>query len=704
MPRQSRSNQANSSQLVLDLSGLTGGPGTFSGTDYQINYAIYQALDMLAQVSINPSAQLSINLEPRGIAPGDWSRWDVSFGRPLRAAEVKIHPTRDDIRAWLERIASTRHLDDEPVQFEFVHGRDGGPLHKRLDELIRAAKSCDSVERFNELVGMYSSDADVVEALASLGDHAFSLLRRMQVMLFPPLILEEQISDRSRAIAGEIGGRNLTNFLFEKFSAASNGRIRFRIGELISELALLGIELEPVATKETIHVSASGFLAMAFLQACPDPIPGEIVVQAAGTSLESLVQDLALQMSAGTVSTEPLWSIQQLPQKFKPKGLNVALSRGLSALLAYVDVHRKDAPGLSQVRNAVSLAGQGASTDPALVAQVFLRLDKLLKTLGDKREVLRVAELSISAARREDCNRTLEVIRGETHALICGRAWVFQRTGRLDEARIAAQQSLQLGEDIGWDLNTAFCKKCMGRLDRMEAERNPRSNRRVLLAQSESMLKEAASRFAEMRELEEVGDCTSLLGRTYLIMGRLHEADRSVRDAYNLVRHGNGKDFIDLVILTGELALNRGCPLDAIERYDEALKLVDGNGIDESELRARARLHRARAYAKLGRTTLALEDYATSSEMYRCLDELEWSAIAEWEAHRLRGEVPDELGSELESESFLVRVLMIRQWLDSLSKRPTSAIAFRRALPSRQRLNELIAEARRQAATETRVW
>ena len=100
---------------------------------------------------------------------------------------------------------------------------------------------------------------------------------------------------------------------------------------------------------------------------------------------------------------------------------------------------------------------------------MFITIDKPLKAWGDKHLVLDVAELVIGCARRVPSRGRAEV-EGEAQAMICGKSWALQRIGRLDEARIAAEKSLELGEDIGWDRNTAYCEKCIGRLYRIMAE------------------------------------------------------------------------------------------------------------------------------------------------------------------------------------------------------------------------------------------
>ena len=118
--------------------------------------------------------------------------------------------------------------------------------------------------------------------------------------------------------------------------------------------------------------------------------------------------------------------------------------------------------------NAIGLAKLCQSEDPELVSALFWKLDKLLKRTGNKRLVLEVANLSLAAARRPP--RTEAKTKGKAVALICGRAWVYQRIGRLGKAREDGERSLKIGEDVGWLRNSAFCLKCLGRLYRMEAE------------------------------------------------------------------------------------------------------------------------------------------------------------------------------------------------------------------------------------------
>ena len=122
------------------------------------------------------------------------------------------------------------------------------------------------------------------------------------------------------------------------------------------------------------------------------------------------------------------------------------------------------------------------------------------------------------------------------------------RINRLDEADAYAIKSLEIGENINWLRNTAFCKKCLGRLRRIQAECSPKkSTKASLLKESQEFLLEAirlfASNVAEYGPKHpEVGDCYSLLGRTFLAMGNVTDAKRlrTVGKQSSSGRHGEG--------------------------------------------------------------------------------------------------------------------------------------------------------------------
>jgi hypothetical protein len=115
-----------------------------------------------------------------------------------------------------------------------------------------------------------------------------------------------------------------------------------------------------------------------------------------------------------------------------------------------------------------------------------------------------------------------------------------------------------LGEDIGWARNTAFAKKCIGRLDRVEAEQDGTSADRKteLLRASAEKLHEAIEMFSNNSEFgptdRQVGDCHSLLARTYLTAGMPYEAKTALREAYDILPATPTKEYFDLLILDGD--------------------------------------------------------------------------------------------------------------------------------------------------------
>ena len=177
----------------------------------------------------------------------------------------------------------------------------------------------------------------------------------------------------------------------------------------------------------------------------------------------------------------------------------------------------------------------------------------------------RAAQLSLDAARVK--GRGEDEARAEAVALICGTSWVLQRIGRLDEAKTAAQESLILGEDLHWPRNTAFCKKCLGRLSRIQAEEAVTDRERdQLLTESEASLREAMRLFADLREHdteEEIGECHSLLGRTLLLAKRLDGMDAEIGEADRLLHNEKGKAYLDFMILRGDASC---CPRTAGSR------------------------------------------------------------------------------------------------------------------------------------------
>jgi len=355
----------------------------------------------------------------------------------------------------------------------------------------------------------------------------------------------------------------------------------------------------------------------------------------------------------------------------------------------------------------VALARVIQKSRPDLVARLFLKLDKTLKMTGDKHLVLDVAQLSIEAA--HDSARTREVVEGEAQAQVCGICWVFQRIRRLEEARTYAKRSLDLGQQIGWDRNTAFCTKCIGRLYRMEAEATAdAATRASLLGKSVDTFKKAIELFSQMTaefgpDHPEVGDCYSLLGRTHLVAGRVDDARNCAEEAIERIPQTELKDYSDLQILLGDIEVARRQTDSAIQFYDRVITTVGQTTPEHSEILARALVRRASAYRSLGKVTFAIQDYRRAAQIWKDLHEEELSAEAEWGALVLEQDFPPRLLQRFEKEQFLTRVIGARLFQQEI-KASNPGSRGRRIEPTDPQLNDLTRRAKQQAALERIPW
>jgi tetratricopeptide (TPR) repeat protein len=445
--------------------------------------------------------------------------------------------------------------------------------------------------------------------------------------------------------------------------------------------------------------------AILLLNKCAVPVPVEILANAVGSTPEALGG--LLEHARGVVLiTEEKWRIAPLPVPL-PRASGDLCARGLKAILSFIDNNRYHDVGRDQVHNAIALAQICANEHPDAVARMFIALDKPLKAWGDKHLVLDVSELVIGCARRVPSRGRGEV-EGEAQAMICGKSWALQRIGRLDEARIAAEKSLKLGEDIGWDRNTAYCEKCVGRLYRIMAEEvSDAEKKREFLDSSRTRLETAIARFSLSPEFEpnhpEIGDCYSLLGRTYLVAQNIKSAWECVAKAGRLLSQNDGKDYLDLRILEGELLERRdreaadGC-------YFEVLKQDFVGDAERSEIAARAYLKRAKNRAAMGRDELAARDFSKAEELWTRLGEPANAAVAAWDRLKMQKAVPPSALNLLQKEQSLpVRVEVIREHQRRLEPFAGKRIA-RRSEPAIEYWQQLIKLAREKVAVQDTQW
>ena len=168
-----------------------------------------------------------------------------------------------------------------------------------------------------------------------------------------------------------------------------------------------------------------------------------------------------------------------IQEKFQRPDAEDLLARTLEVLIGFIGEHKKDKIGCHFVEAAITLSRKCKEYRPSAVCGLFNAVDSILKRMGDKNKVFEAANLSIEASRHP--HRSEGDVEVEAKALICGRSWVLQRVGHLDEALADAEKSLLLGEKIGWDRNTAFCKKChRAHLSVAGAEGDGRSEKAVL--------------------------------------------------------------------------------------------------------------------------------------------------------------------------------------------------------------------------------
>ena len=262
--------------------------------------------------------------------------------------------------------------------------------------------------------------------------------------------------------------------------------------------------------------------------------------------------------------------------------------------------------------------------------RLFDTLDRPMKYLGDKDLVLEVANACIACCSDANDEASAEC---EARARICGTSWVYQRTGELTLAEQEAQKSIEISEGIGSDENLAFCKKCLGRLNRLQAEKETNLTRRnTLFENSQNNLKQAIELFGKLGRFGvdsyEVGDCYSLLGRTYLSASKIDLAwDYAIKASKQI--NINSKDYLDLRILEGDI-------LAAKENYDEAIIAFEdvqttvNQDYQFSEIVARAHYSKANTLNKMNRNECAKTEFGKARKIWESYEEYHFAADAEW--------------------------------------------------------------------------
>lgn len=431
----------------------------------------------------------------------------------------------------------------------------------------------------------------------------------------------------------------------------------------------------PLPTHSSYNHSSVG--ALALLAHCDEGIPTELLAEAMSAPSDDLNQELQPLLIQGYVSfSNNEWRKARHWDGPQPPNVNDILANGLRVLLAFIKAHKSDGLGVRQVDNAIALARQCHEQRPDAVLDLFDVIEKHLKRRGNKRLVYDMANLVIAASYLP-LNKGDHEARCRAQALICGRSWALQRRGHLEKANAAATESLNQGEAIGWDRNTAFCLKCMGRLFRVQAEQADGNLQVPLLQKSEEHLKRAIKKFNTLAGFgnshPQVGECFSLLGRTYLVWRQLSSAETVVREALKRITDKNDKAYLDLCVLIGDLQVAKQNASGALTHFKTAIDSECVSDTEVSEIRARALLARGKCLEALRDKTGALEDYRAAAKLYETLDEPDQAAEATWCELLLSNEVPKQgLALLAQERRASVRVAVVR--LYKSGQPPRSAV------------------------------
>jgi tetratricopeptide (TPR) repeat protein len=698
-----RPTDGNKKAKVKSTSGAKGGPSTSRGMKYQITLAVDHTLVNISSSLFAFNKDRYLQIEPRVLASGIITSFDLGFYPDDLWVEAKLEPTRNDIEEWLIHVA-VGGKSSPSRKFHLVYHKGAGSHLNQIRKLIRLAKEANGdAELFNALCAAESvSNED--KFLEILGQEAHDLLRRVELEQVPEYILEADVELRARLIAGESGGKRLREYLFSKLYSAAPHRSTLSIKELVSEARQLGVQFQQPSEIDTQDLSALCKASLIIMQACSAGIPLQVISSALGSSESEVALGLEELRVANVVSLDHgLWTLKPMELKITSPDAPATLSRALSTLLAFIYSSEANTNLRTYVRNVISLAKECMLSDPKLVAAVFTKLDKRLKRLGNKRLVWFVADLSIQAC-RSIRDRDNDVVEFEARSLICGTSWAFQRLHKLEKARVDAHESYKLAQYIGSGRTLAFCLKCLGRLCRMEAEGMPSGDERhVKLRESIGLLEEAIDKFAQLADVgptdPEVGDCYSLLGRTYLELKDLPNARAAIAKAYELITDETSKDYIDLVILNGDFEVANGNRGSAAREYDRALQISNSADPEISEMRARAFLQKGSNAEAQGKKETAGAAYQAASEIWTSLQDEEFAARASWKKIRLSEGLSNNSLKQMEREAIRVRVEAVKLYNERVQQTGKATLA-RRKDPSATYWEQLMKQAKERLAKQ----
>lgn len=674
---------------------------------FQVDYAVWQALILIADYLSSPLNNFQIIIEPRTVSEDTITRWDIGLQPADLNIEVKINPKRNDIEEWLDQISKTSATTSHRM-FRLVYSEGNNPLLKATKKLLQHTIEAGSdFEKFNSLVNK-DSISDAEKVLERLGANSHQILQRMSIEQIPEVVLKQQTRVLANQVAGSVGGDRLYNLLFNKFFHGVAERKCFDIKELISEIKEKGIILK-IQQEVTYFdydplLSASIFL----LQFCKSGLPKNVIAKAVGCDIESLNKiGESLIQSGKIVENENTWFINSFLNEATHKHGSEILERALNALFIFINKHKEGETINEQVLNAIAIAKKSIDACPHAVVPLFTVLDKLLKSTGDLQLVMDAARLTIDAAKQiNEDERTDEQAEHVARAYVCGVSWVYQRIpGHLDDARSAYLDSRSIAEGIEAHVTLAFISKCLGRLCRMEAEQDDLSyeQKRSKLHESSDLLKESIERFENLQNFDlkahEIADSYSLLGRTYLVAEQLPKAGEAMRKAFCLMENRHSKEFADLLILNGDFETKQG-NYDAAEKaYNQALTIQLQSGAESSEIRARILRQRGLNFKAMKKPAEAKRDIEEAATIWERLNRHENAAQALCEAKDIEQFFPVQVIQMLKKEPATVKLVVAQLHEKYMAERgQKKAFLSSREQPDKKYWQQLIKDAKRQIA------
>lgn len=307
----------------------------------------------------------------------------------------------------------------------------------------------------------------------------------------------------------------------------------------------------------------------------------------------------------------------------------------LGELLSHIQSHSRSGLGAKEVPGALALYLALSLSQQKLIAPRFFDvLDDPMKARGDKRLVAAVGQACIDACQHPD--RTPEEAECEARARTCAIAWVYQRQGEYDRAMHEIELSTRISTQLGLTKNLAFTKKCGGRLARLQAENTEdESLREKLYHRSLQLLAEAREHFAAHDEFGEdssqVGECESLIARTYLSMDREQEGRPHIREARLRLDDEHAKAYLDLQILLGDYCQKVRNKEGALRYYSQVIKIQDDENYQVSEIRARALFQRGCLRQGFSQTEAAVADLSEAASIWAQFGEEDNAAVATWQ-------------------------------------------------------------------------